>query len=567
MRLFFAWVEKNEVFTPEIHCPEDLRIFKCVIAQRETESAVARLLTDSEIGLSEDAYTLKNARYGVISFHDGKTAHILMRGKLVHIPRHATDGFLEWELNAEAVDAGAQINQLVEQLKVDPLFEPGFYNKVGLAETLESRTEVMCWDRRTGRLALSNIMSGLRHTYITDEILGDSLVVRMGATPVNAVHVTMEANWQQRHAGVINVAPLIARKFFRGVINTLTIDALEKSWPREGDKIGLAKTRRNTGYTVVKSWLKRLPKGLNGLPPTTPPLYMSENGKQPRLKTFSHGWFKACLWVSFEYKQPCREVVDFSVLNGASVAGGQVRHLHFRLNGDAYLEETSAPTLLRTNRGHKLLNYAERVAKAHIMGASRQLEVEFCVPFARLWHVDLDTTLDVTHEGLPGGRVVGKVVSYQLRATSDSWVVWVKIASCADVGNATEVTEHVPVAAEFADIDTSDNYVVEDYMETENNYSGGASSSVASNWPLVKISGDVPRDPSLFRVYDLVESIVVKGDGKHQLEVLQAAQYPAVMHYKDALQNEAFSLEVKFMDLAPKALCETRWERALPIMV
>ena len=202
-------------------------------------------------------------------------------------------------------------------------------------------------------------MSGSKHTYIADEILSDSLVVRIGKTPVNAVHVTLEANWQQRHSDVINVAPLIARQFSGGLINTLTVDALVKSWPREGDKIGLAKTRKNTGYTVVKSWLKRLPKGLNGLSATTIPLYMSENGKQPRLMTFSHGWFRACLWVNWNYLQSCREVVDFSVLSAVPVAGGQVRHLHFRLaNADAYARVPSAPTVLRSDRGYELLDYA-----------------------------------------------------------------------------------------------------------------------------------------------------------------------------------------------------------------
>ena len=140
MKLFFAWIEPSEVFSAEIHSREDLRIFKCVIAQRETEAAVARLLTDANVSADDSE---KKERYALISFHDGTSAHVLMRGKLVHIPRHAADGFLEWELNAEAVDATAQIKQLVNQLKVDSAFESGFYNKVGLAEVLEGRTEVM----------------------------------------------------------------------------------------------------------------------------------------------------------------------------------------------------------------------------------------------------------------------------------------------------------------------------------------------------------------------------------------------------------------------------------------
>lgn len=550
MKLFFAWIELNEVFLSEIHAREDLRIFKCVIAQRETETAVARLLTDA-CAINEDSQS-KKPRYGVISFFDGETTHVLMRGKLVHIPRHAADGFLEWELNAEADDAKSQINQLVEKLKVDPTFEAGFYDNVGLSEVLESRQEVMCWDRVTGRLQLSDVLTGSMQESIKDEILKDTLVVRIGKTPVNAVHVTVEATWHQRYSDVINVAPLIARKFSKGIMNTLTVDALEKSWPREGDKIGLGKTRKNTGYAVVKSWLKRLPKGVNGLPAMTSPFYLSEHGKAPRLMSFRHGWFKACLWVNWVYMQLCRESVDFSVLNVSPTTGGQVRHLHFNIaDGDAYAEQASASTVLRSGRGRKLLAYAERVAKAHIRGSSRQLEVEFCVPFERLWHVNLDKTVEVTHQDLPGGRIVGKVMAYQLRMTSDSWVVWVKIGACVDVSDVGDSDVLGAVASEFMDDFVVTNYVVDD----------------ENHWRLVKVSGDVPRDPSLFRVHDLVESITVTGDGKRQTDALKEAQYPAMMHYKDALLDHAFSLEIKFMDLQPKPLCESRWERALPLVV
>jgi hypothetical protein len=262
----------------------------------------------------------------------------------------------------------------------------------------------MCWDRVTGRLGLSNILVGSKHRVLGDDILGDSLTMKMGPTAVNAVHVTLEANWIQRFCDVINLAPMIATKFSKGIINTLTCDALEKSWPRLGDKIGLGKTRRNTGYTVVKSALRRLPNGVNGLPVTTNPLYMSENGKEPRLMTFTRGWYRGCLWVHYEYKQPCQEIVQFSVLNANPVTGGVVRHLKFKLHdGDGYVENAWASTVFRCSRGLRLLDYAEKVARAHIVGASRQLEVELCVPFKTLWDVDLDTTLQVSHPELPGG--------------------------------------------------------------------------------------------------------------------------------------------------------------------
>ncbi len=456
MKLFFALIDKDDVFDPNIHCKETIRIFKCVIAQRETETAVARLLTDSNF-LTIQSQNTKGApqiRYAIIAFQDenthdgsardGAAIHVLMRGRLVHIPRKDHDDLLEWELNAEADDAVQQIKELTAHLKTDEKFEAGFYDSVGLADVLESRPEVMCWDKVTGKLTLSHILHGGKKRSITDEILCDSLKTNWGSTPLNRVCVRMEASFDQNCENVINLAPLIAKKFSHGIINTLTTVSLEKSWPRVGDKIGMSKTRKNTGYVVVKSGLKRL-QGVSHLPMTTPPLYMSENGKEPRLMTFTRGWYRACLWVHYRYKQPCREQVTFDVVNQSTVAGGNVRHLKFKLhNGNDYLEKPSSSTLFRSSRGLRLLDYAEKVARAHIIGASRQLEVAFCVPFETFWDVDLDTSVDVCHEKLPGGRATGKVIAYQLRITSDSWVVWVKMAlALASTVKEADGTENV----------------------------------------------------------------------------------------------------------------------------
>jgi hypothetical protein len=437
MRLFFAWIESNEVFSKDIHCREDLIIFKCIISQRETETAVARLLTNSDkIGAPEMGQNPKPC-YAIISCDDGKDIYVLLRGRLVNIPRYANDGLLEWELNAESPDAARQIKDMIDVLQKDPDFEAGFYDSVGISDVLESRTELLCWDRTTGHLTLSDVLYGAKQKTVSSEIFEDSLVVKLGSTPLNAVHVTLEANWQQTYDDVINLAPLIARKFSRGIINTLTIDALVKNWPREGDKIGPAKTRCNTGYTVVKSRLQRLPNGVNGLPLTTQPLYVSDKGAEPRLKTFNHGWFKASLWVNWDYKQLCREVVAFSVLNSTPATGGRVLNLNFKvMNGNNYAETRSSPTVLRSDRGKRLLGYVEKVARAHMIGSSRQLEVEFCVPFSALHDVDLDTSIEVKHNRLPGGVVVGKVISYQLRMSAGQWIIWVKLAARAMVGGS-----------------------------------------------------------------------------------------------------------------------------------
>ncbi|MDP3372570.1 MAG: hypothetical protein Q8S21_06775 [Candidatus Paracaedibacteraceae bacterium] len=555
MKLFFAWIESTEVFLKDIHCKEDLNIFKCVISQREAETAVARLLTNFDEQLVCQINQNQKPRYAIISCHDGKDTHVLLRGRLVHIPRYANDGLLEWELNAESIDAGDQIKNVIETLQKDSDFEAGFYDSVGIADVLESRTELLCWDRTTGYLTLSDILSGKKKKEISSEIFDDSLVMKLGVTPLNSVHVSVEANWQQRYEDVINLAPLIARKFSHGIINTLTVDSLVKSWPREGDKIGPAKTRCNTGYTVVKSRLQRLPNGINGLPMTTQPLYVSDKGGEPHLKTFQHGWFKASLWVNWNYKQACREVIEFSVLNGAPSTGGGRLNLNFKItDGNRYAEKSWSSTVFRSDRGKRLLSYAEKVARAHMAGSSRQLEVEFCVPFNALYDVDLDTSVTVKHERLPGGQVTGKVVSYQLRMMADQWVVWVKLAT-KPTGDRLYGCED---GIEKACLETlEDSCFSIDYTKD----------NAPTDWHLKKISGDVPRDPELFRINDLVEHISVKGDAKDQIDALHKAQYPAVMNYKDAIRNESFHLMIQFMNLTPKSICESKWERRLPIIV
>jgi hypothetical protein len=272
------------------------------------------------------------------------------------------------------------------------------------------------------------------------------------------------------------------------------------------------------------------------------------------------------------YEQPSR----------TPVTGGVVRHLKFKLHdGDGYVENAWASTVFRCSRGLRLLDYAEKVARAHIVGSSRQLEVELCVPFKTLWDVDLDTTLQVSHPELPGGQIIGKVIAYQLRVTSDSWLVWVKLGLKApiDAQKANgDCQQKVPVAAEFVT-----DYVT-DYLERDEGESCGDGAAMAmvqervkgdivtnktyfTQWPLVKVAGEVALDPSTFRLYDLVESIAVKGDGAEQIELLHKAQYPASMHYKEALKGETFQLAVQFMDLSPKQVCQTRWERGLPIVV
>lgn len=551
MKIFFAWIEPNQDFIPEIHCVETIRIFKCVILQRETEAAVARILTDAT---TDDVANLGDLTlsHALISYHDGQQAYVLFRGHVSRIPNSKGDGFMEWELNAERSDAMQQMRCLVDELKQNLSFEAGFYDSVGIAEVLENRSDIIHWDRETGHLGLSNLFVGRKTKILSDEIFHDSLVVRMGQTPLNAVHVSVEANWTQCYEDVFNLAPLIARQFKHKVISTLTIKSLIRQWPRVGDKIGRIKTRRNSGYEVVKSTLTRLGT-VNGLPTVTPPIYLSEAGQEPRFRHFNYGWFKGSLWINWQYKQPCREVVNFSVLNVNARAGGGVRQLTFKLaHGDSYLAKQSATTLLRTERGTMLLNYASAVAKAHMAGSQRQLEIECCVPFDCFRDVDLDTTVIVAHSDIPGKKIAGKVVAYRLIIAPDQWFVWVKIAAPLKTVVPENASDHP------YDIAVCSEFISDDYAK-----------SPSSDWALHRsdeIDHEAPDDPETFRIHDLVESIRVGGDSATQVDALMAAQYPTHNDYKAVLRDHLCFLNVQFRSLEPKPVIETTWERGTPIM-
>lgn len=347
------------------------------------------------------------------------------------------------------------------------------------------------------------------------------------------------------------MAPLIARQFKHKMISTLTIKSLIRQWPRVGDKIGRIKTRRNSGYEVVKSTLTRFGT-VKGFPSVTPPIYLGEPGQEPRFRHFNYGWFKGSLWINWHYKQPCREVVNFSVLNVNACAGGGVRQLAFKLgHADSYLTRQSATTLLRTERGTKLLDYAASVAKAHMAGSQRQLEIECCVPFDCFRDVDLDTTVVVEYPDIPGKRVAGKVVSYRLVIAPDQWFVWVKVAAAVTTVAAVKVLDR------SYDRVVCSEFISDDYAK-----------SLSSDWALYPSGSDhdVPDDPETFRMHDLVESIRIGGDSATQVDALMAAQYPNHTDYKAVLRDHLCFLNVQFRSLEPKPVMTATWERGTPIM-
>jgi hypothetical protein len=388
----------------------------------------------------------------------------------------------------------------------------------------------MHWDRCSGALSLSNLVHGRAHKIVEGEIFDGSLKVTLGATPLNQVNVQVEANWVQRHEGVFNVAPMIGGQFPKGVMNTLTPNALIQQWPRVGDKIG-SKGGRGFGYTVVKSALKRLKaEALEGMRQTTDPIEILDRGKVLK-KIFKYAWFKGSLWLNWLYRQPCGERLSFSVSREAAVVEGNVRQLILKLpHADGYLSHPSAVSLFQEPRGVALLNYAKAVAMAHMRGSMRQLEVEFAVPFSKAWAIDLDTSVTIRHRSIPNGALTGKIVRYAFVCDADQWVAVVQVAA--------PLQSIEPVGALQA-------------------------------WDLVCVNDEVRSqlvDPATFMVDDLVEEIEVGGDATLQVTALQGAALTCGEGPKqggarslEVLKAEPFFVHMRLRNLTPRPFAAVAW--------
>jgi len=535
MPTFFSWVAMDDAFDPIRHSRCDLEIFYLTIQQNEGEVAVATLLVKGQVPFPLDH------QQALIAY--GDPARLIFRGHLSGMPRPVGPALLELHFMAEPHQAAEHLTALSDTLKEPPYWDPLFIDPLHSEqprEVLEARSALFYWDRLTGAVRLSDIFTGRHHSIIDEDIFEGSLKVTLGDPPLDAIQINLIAEWMQTLEGEADLAPALAKRFSRGMINTLTPQSLKNSWPKPYTKVG------RSGYTVLESFLQEITPpstGVLNLYPTLSPPFLSWDETQHKavLKRLPRRWFHAKLVVGWSYKQKRREVATFT-LGQATTLGktGKKRQLMLYLQA---VGDGPRASFFQTDRGRQAIEHALEIARCHLAGTARCLEVELMMPFEKGLAITTDHSVTIKAPHLPNGQLTGKVIAYRLVQDEGMAYAWVRVA----VAIGAKKPEDIPAAE-------SEGYAAVSYgLITPQ-----ALYQTATHITFKDYSTQKPQEGvSGVHVFtDLVQNLTIQGDGQHQIETILANQYPLHTNPLNSLETALTQCQIDLPNIETQAVLE-----------
>lgn len=526
---------------------KEIKIFSLSIAQREHEPAFAKLIVQTK-----DAFNAIPL-YGNIICEIGKDEeHLLFKGKRVGFPCKIAQDLAEVEYTSEPDDTGDQLKRLAENLKEPALYDDLFItsNDENPTNALEARSDLFCWDRCSGMVSVSGLFEGGRTLDFSNDILQGSLKLSLADTPLDFINVEIAAEWIQKAEGQINLFPQIAKKFPKRLVNTLTPDQLAKQWPKVGDKVGPFASLKQSGYQVVRSKLKPFNPphtGVLDIYPTVTPLITTLVDNKPESMRLKRSWFKGDLWLYWHYFQKRREVVHFT-LHQSSQLKGHIRAKHKTLRLQLQSVENSlvsqgTSSFFISERGQDAIIHALEIAKAHLAGSSRCIEIEFEVPLLKAIDITLNDAVSIRSDKIPGGSVTGKVTQYTFLITPAGAIARIHLGVAAGA-------ESEPLV-----LLTEETYVDASYSQD------GKSSFKTPSGIIVKgYHHQTPKDgilhPYSLGIHDFIKRVEVKGDAEKQSRHLLENEYPKRENPLSALTEMPTIIDVDLLDLRTAANLE-----------
>ncbi|NBT85333.1 MAG: hypothetical protein EBT45_02365 [Alphaproteobacteria bacterium] len=527
-------------------CPvEDIKIFNLSISQRENETAFAKLV------MRRDDVLSKVPLYASIVFEEQNgQKHLLFKGRRIGFPRQMSEHLAEIEYTSEPDDANRQLKSLAETLK-----QPLFYDELFLTpgdenptNVLEARSDLFSWDRRFGNVTLSNLFDGNRIFDLSNDILSNSLKLSLGDTPLDSVTVEMSAEWIQKAEGQLNLFHQIAKRFPKRMINTLTPDQLVKQWPKVFDKIGPSASLKQSGYQVVQSKLKPFIPPTTGIldiyPTITPPITTLVDG-QPESIRLKRSWFKGELWLYWHYFQKRREVVHFTLHQSSQLKGrirARQKTLRLQLQSvENELVNSASSSFFISERGRQTIIHAIEIAKAHLAGSSRCIEIEFEVPLLSAVDITLNDSIHIKSDKIPGGEVTGKVTEYNFSITPSGAIARIRLGVAA--GAKENSIDLLPKDEGYA----QEDYCVENNQTCFMTPSGIRFKAYHNQTPKEGI-----LNPDGLRLHDFIKRVDVKGDAESQCRYLYENGYPARENTLGCLSEIPTVIDVELLDLRTK---------------
>ena len=536
MTTFFAWHCEDERFDPNHHQRCDLEILELTIDHREGEVALATVIV-SQLKLPS-----WEERHVYISIE----GNLLFSGRLVGLPIKINKDLTSLELTSEPLDVAVQLQRLALDLKQSPFWDEAFvefHEQDNPAEWLEARSALFAWDRTNGTVCISDLFQGRRTLDLTNVFFQDSLKVTLAETPLSKISINLTVEWVQEGSGEVNLSSKIASAFPGSMMNTLTPQALQATWPKEGQKLG------KSGFWIVKSQLKEVippTTGILDIYPTLTPEFLSwdESTQSPKKQRGRRYWMQGTLILGWQYRQKRKEVVQFTLEQRTQLDGTirpLVRTLNLRLQE---VVASSQSTFFLTHRGRQAVEHALEIARTHLAASARCLEIEVTMPYDVGFDLSMDLSVRLVDPRIPGGEVVGKVVAYQLHQDGLKAKAWVRLA--ASVGG----TEDQSLPLEY-------NYYVErDYGDTRiphhhQTVSGLAYANYADQRPTMGI-----LEIGELSVNDILREVLVSHDTEKQIQELQRQQYPVRQNLKHILEEIPTVVSLDLLSLKTRNVAE-----------
>jgi len=485
-KLYFAMVDASDVFDPDVHNVEDLKVFDLKISQNEGEFARAQLqIPNPGIGL----LSATRKQYLFISCDFNGNVEPIFSGRVIGFPTDFGAEIITVEYIAQSEDWFEDQQAFLETLKVSPYYNVLFSEldkRDDPVEILATRNALLHWSRLPGgTVSLSDIIQGSSTINIDDNYLFDSLKTIIGDPPLKRVEATVEVQWIQSGSGEVDAGTKIKEGFAPNPkINTLTPQAFEAAW--KGVEIP-------TGYTLKQSVLNPIVKGISPSLLKSPATSVSSEffptkfgiGIINRTTHLPRVWYDGILKLIASYSQKRKEIMHFSLESTTqefSLTRDSVENIDIKLqdpteDAQGNILNPNKPsffydhiTEILTSYGKDVVENALLRARARLMKAARVVEASFQVPISSLdiLNISCDHSIHIEDDRLPGSKMRGKVISYSLHFSESEQIAEMTIGSLIGTG-VDSSGAGTPLATET--YDNEDTMAIDSDMESSVIYS------------------------------------------------------------------------------------------------
>ncbi len=608
MKLYFAWVQEDDIFDASQHAHQKVNIFSFCLTEREGAFPLVTLEIENS---SQVLNNTSSKQWCFISLKAQGEIKLLFKGKQDPVPHSLNRETVRLNFIAQPSDWMQKLQILHEGLKHtdswDPLFV-GEEDQDNPQESLEARSELFYWSRTGGRVSLSNIFWGSHQVNLKDNHFYDSLNFRLGAPPLQEVRISLSVQWVQKYLGQTNLTPFITSCFQEGIVNTLTGKDLEAKWWKNSEKIG------QSGYWILESSIQEIKPAYTGvlhlyaahsLPFWISPqdsAYGEQKPDQPQQKFLKRSWYKVHLKVGWIYRQKRQEKIEFVLrqdLQKPFNQGGNQRHLKLHLENivqdheiplwhpswnyspgfqvlfqnrfyknlqrhrsgenfqedQHYWQEVYQSSCQRqrfqgrfftSERGRKAVEHALERARAHLAASARAIEITIAGPLEHFMNLTCDHTIRIQDHRLPGESVWGKVKSLKLCIEGKSGKQWGEAILGVSIGTGAKSNDE--------ECEPQNDYVL-DYVEHDygnEDLKGKTISGIQYTFSSFASDQDKWLYPESLTSRDIVEEVVVKNSASTQNAYLHQHQYPLSHYIEGNLKKVPTDIHIRLADLRPK---------------